>query len=232
MTDALCDDIRKRLRSLADPDYRDFQSRLIPTVTSAEFIGVRTPALRDLAKQLSRQTDVTPFLRDLPHRFFDENQLHAFLIAGIRDFDRCIDEVERFLPYVDNWATCDQMSPRVFRKHRALLLARIRAWLSSDHPYTVRFALGMLMQHYLDEDFDLSCLSLAASVRSDEYYVRMMVAWYFATALAKQYDAALPYIEQHRLDPWTHNKTIQKAAESYRITPEQKAYLRTCKIKA
>ena len=227
----LTDDIRAHLQTLCDPAYRDFQSRLIPSVEGAQFIGVRTPALRAYAKSLSRQTDVTPFLRDLPHRYFDENQLHEFLLAEIRDFDRCIDEVERFLPFVDNWATCDQLSPRVFRKHRAPLLAHIRTWLSSDHIYTVRFAVGMLMQHFLDDDFDPVYLDLVASLHSDEYYVNMMIAWYFATALAKQYDAALPYIEQHRLDPWTHNKTIQKATESYRITPEQKAHLKTCKIK-
>lgn len=231
MTDALCDDIRRQLNSLCDPDYRDFQSRLIPTVAPSVFIGVRTPALRALAKRLMRQTDVTPFLRDLPHRTFDENQLHAFLLCEIRDFDRCIEEVERFLPYVDNWATCDQMSPRVFRQNRPQLLAHIRAWLSSDHFYTVRFAIGMLMQHFLDDDFDPAYLEMVAGVRSDEYYVRMMIAWYFATALAKQYDAALPYIEQRRLALWTHNKTIQKATESYRITPEQKTHLKTCKLK-
>jgi len=223
----LTDDIREKLQILSDPAYRDFQSKLIPSVPDARFIGVRTPALRAYAKNLSRQTDVTPFLRDLPHRTFDENQLHAFLIAEIRDYERCIDEVERFLPFVNNWATCDQMSPKVFRKHRQQLLEHIQAWLGSDHPYTVRFAIGMLMQHFLDDDFDPAYLARVAAIRSDEYYVRMMIAWYFATALAKQYDAALPYLDQHRLDEWCHHKTIQKAVESYRITPEQKAYLRT-----
>ena len=223
----LTDEIREQLYSLQDPAYREFQTHLIPTVKTAEFIGVRTPALRAYAKQLIRQTDPTPFWRDLPHRYFDENQLHAFLISELRDFDRCIDEVERFLPYVDNWATCDQMSPKVFRKHRRQLLPHSKTWLSSDHTYTVLFAIGMLMQHFLDDAFDPCYLKTVASIRSDEYYVNMMIAWYFATALAKQYDAAVPYLEQHCLDDWCHTKTIQKAVESFRITPEQKTYLKT-----
>lgn len=223
----LTDEIREELFRLQDVPYRDFQSHLIPTVESAEFIGVRTPALRAYAKSLLRQTDSTPFLRDLPHRYFDENQLHAFLISEIRDFDRCIEEVERFLPYVDNWATCDQLSPRVFRAHKPELLAHIQTWLRSTHTYTVRFAIGMLMQHFLDDAFNPSYLDLVASLRSDEYYINMMIAWFFATALAKQYAAAVPYLQQRRLDAWTHHKTIQKAVESNRISPEHKEYLRT-----
>ena len=223
----LTDEIREELFRLQDTAYRDFQSRLFPTLESAEFIGVRTPALRAFAKSLLRQTDPSSFLRDLPHLYFDENQLHAFLISEVKDFDRCIEEVERFLPYVDNWATCDQLSPRVFRKHRAELLAHIQTWLKSDHTYTVRFAIGMLMQHFLDDDFDPAYLATVAAIRSDEYYVNMMIAWYFATALAKQYTAAVPYLNQHCLCDWCHSKTIQKAVESFRITPEQKTYLRT-----
>ena len=223
----LTDDIREELFRLQDTAYREFQTHLIPTVKTAQFIGVRTPALRAYAKTLIRQTDPTPFLRDLPHRYFDENQLHAFLIAEVKDFGRCIDEVERFLPLVDNWATCDQMSPKVFRKHRPELLEHIQPWLRSNHTYTVRFAIGMLMQHFLDDDFDPAYLATVVAIRSDEYYVNMMIAWYFATALAKQYDAALPYLQKHRLDDWCHAKTIQKAVESFRITPPQKTHLKT-----
>ena len=224
------DGIRETLFRLQDKKYRDFQYKLIPTVDPENIIGVRTPALREYARQLARQADTAAFLDALPHRYFDENQLHAFIISEIRDYGSCIAEVQRFLPYVDNWATCDQLSPRTFRKHRTELLACVREWLRSPHPYTVRFAIGMLMQHFLDEAFDPEYPELVAGVRSDEYYIRMMVAWYFATALAKQYGAALPYLEERRLAPWTHNKTIRKAIESYRVAPEQKAYLHSLQI--
>ena len=225
----IVDEIRKELLRLQDVQYRDFQSKLIPTADKNLFIGVRTPALRTLAKQLCKREDVGAFLYDLPHSFFDENQLHAFIISEIRDYEACLDEVQRLLPYVDNWATCDQMSPKVFKKHRAELLEPIRSWLKSEHTFTVRFGVGMLMEHYLDDAFDPAYPAAVAAIRSEEYYVRMMVAWYFATALAKQYDAALPFLQERRLDPWTHNKTIQKAIESYRISPETKTYLRTLK---
>ena len=221
--------IREELFRLQDEKYRDFQYRLIPTVDPENIIGVRTPALREYARQLARQADTAVFLDALPHRYFDEHQLHVFIISEIRDYGPCIAEVQRFLPYVDNWATCDQLSPRAFRKHRTELLACVREWLRSSHPYTVRFAIGMLMQHYLDEDFDPEYPELVAGVRSDEYYVRMMVAWYFATALAKQWDGTIATLEQRRLESWTHAKTIQKAIESYRISEEKKAYLRTLK---
>ena len=224
-------EIRDELFRLQDSGYRDFQSKLTPTIDASTAIGVRTPALRALAKKLVKREDVGLFLSDLPHTYFDENQLHAFIISELRDYTACLQEVERFLPYVDNWATCDQMSPKVFKKHREELLDPIRRWISSDATYTVRFGVGMLMEHYLDDDFDPSYLDMVAAVRSEEYYIRMMVAWYFATALAKQYDAALPYLTDQRLDPWTHNKTIQKAIESRRISPEQKDYLRGLKIK-
>ena len=223
----LCEDIREELFRLQDTEYRDFQSRLFPTLESAEFIGVRTPALRAFAKRLVREDGVEAFWRDLPHTYFDENQLHAFSISEIRDFDRCMEEVERFLPFVDNWATTDQMSPKVFRKHKPELLAHVKTWLKSSHTYTVRFAIGMLMQHFLDDDFDPAYLDTVAAIRSDEYYVNMMIAWYFSTALAKQYDAAVPYLEYRWLDAWCHAKTIQKAVESFRVPPEHKAYLRT-----
>ena len=223
--------IRQRLYELQDIPYRDFQAKLIPNISPESMISVRTPALRTLAKELRKDPDIGVFLQDLPHTFFDENQLHAFLISEIKDFSECLDLVQKFLPYIDNWATCDQLSPKVFGKHKAELLIPIREWIGSDQTYTVRFAIGMLMQHYLDADFDPEYLQMVAAVRSDEYYINMMIAWYFATALAKQYDKALPYIEQKKLETWTHNKTIQKVVESYRVTPEQKDYLRSLKIK-
>ena len=225
------DQIREELFRLQDGKYRELQKKLIPTADPETVIGVRTPELRQYAKQLVKGEDVTAFLRDLPHRYFDENQLHAFIVSEIRDFGRCVDEADRFLPYVDNWATCDQMSPKVFRKHRSELPAWIRKWLESGETYTVRFAIGMLMEHFLDDDFDPIYPETVAGIRSEEYYVRMMIAWYFATALAKQYGKVIPYIENRRLDEWTHNKTIQKAAESYRIGPEQKEYLKSLRIK-
>lgn len=224
-------EIRTELKKMQDPQYREMQIRIIPTVKPETIIGVRTPQLRQMAKELSRQEDTAAFLNDLPHPYFEENQLHASIISGMKDYLRCIEALEEFLPYTDNWATCDQMSPKVFRKHRKELLERIRRWICSEETYTIRFGIGMLMEHFLDEDFDIAYPEMAAGVRSEEYYVNMMTAWYFATALAKQYEAVLPFIEQRRLDVWTHNKAIQKAIESYRITPEQKAYLRTLKIR-
>lgn len=224
-------EILKRLYALQDIEYQVFQSKLIPTVDPATVIGVRTPALRAYAKELSRREDVGDFLSALPHVYFDENQLHAFLISLGKDYGETLAAVDAFLPYVDNWATCDQLSAKVFRAHRAELLGMIERWMASEHVYTVRFGVGMLMQHYLDDGFQPEYLERVAALRSGEYYVNMMIAWYFATALAKQYDATLPYLEQRRLDAWTHNKAIQKAIESYRVTDEHKAYLRALKIK-
>ena len=223
-------ELYRKLYELQDLKYRDMQMRIIPSIDPGSIIGVRTPALRTIAKEILRSGEYGEFLKELPHRYFEENQLQAFIISGIKDPEVCMQELERFLPYVDNWATCDQMSPGIFRKHKALLLEHVRKWIRSDKPYTVRFGVGMLMQHFLDEDYDPQYPEMAAGIRSDEYYVRMMIAWYFATALAKQYDSILPYIEQKRLDPWTHNKAIQKSIESYRITDEQKAYLKTLKV--
>ena len=224
-------EIRAELFRHQDTAYRDFQCKLIPTVAPERVIGVRTPVLRKLAKELAGKRDTDDFLNDLPHFYFDENQLHAFLISEIRDFSACLAATERFLPYVDNWATCDQLSPKAFKRCREKLPEEIRRWISSGETYTVRFGIGMLMQHFLDEDFDMKYPEAVASVRSGEYYIRMMAAWYFATALAKQYEAILPFLESNRLEPWTHNKTIQKAVESYRITPEQKEYLRGLRVK-
>ncbi len=227
----MTEQIRAELFRLQDTQYRDFQIRLLPTVQPETVIGVRTPELRKLAKQLAKEPGIAAFLDSLPHRYFDENQLHAFVLSEWKDFDRCVKEVDRFLPFVDNWATCDQLSPRVFKKHKEALLEQIRIWLRSERTYTIRFAIGMLMQHYLDEAFDPVYLEEVSIIRSEEYYVNMMIAWYFATALAKQFDAAVFYLEHRRLDPWTHNKTIRKAAESYRISDAQKTYLKSLKIR-
>ena len=223
-------EIENRLFELQDLKFRAFHAGLMPTVEKETVIGVRTPELRKCAKELVKQEDVEEFLQALPHRYFEENQLQAIIISEMKDFDRCVGEVCRFLPFVDNWATCDIMSPKAFKKHRPELLSYIRDWIASDETYTVRFGIGMLMTHFLDEDFQLQYPEMVADVRSEEYYVNMMIAWYFATALAKQYDRVLPFIENRRLDPWTHNKTIQKAVESYRITDDQKAYLRNLKV--
>ena len=225
------EEIRQKLYALQDEPYRAFQAKLIPAIAPETMIGVRTPLLRKLAKELSKESETDAFLQDLPHRYFDENQLHAFIVSLMKDYGACMVQTERFLPFIDNWATCDQFSPKVFKKHRQDLLKHIRIWIRSEKSYTVRFGIGMLMQHFLEEDFDPAYPELVAGVQSDEYYINMMIAWYFATALAKQYEEALPYIEQKRLNPWVHNKAIQKARESFRITPEQKAYLQRLKVK-
>lgn len=225
------DEIRQALFDARDEGYAEFQCKLIPDVKPEYFIGVRTPELRSMAKSLAKDKDIGAFLDELPHRYFDEYQLHSFIICEIKDIDRCLEEVERFLPYVDNWATCDQLSPKIFKKHKDKLLERIKVWIDSDRTYTVRFAMEMLMSHFLDDDFDISYPRMVAAVRSEEYYIRMMQAWYFATALAKQYETVLPFITEKKLEQWTHNKAIQKATESRRITPEQKDFLRSLKFK-
>ena len=219
--------IREKLFEMQDLQYRDFQAKLVPTVDKETIIGVRTPAVRKFAREIGRDPEISRFLADLPHQYYDENNLHSFIIERIKDYEECLGEVERFLPYIDNWATCDTQSPKVFAKHTEELLGPIRRWIASDRPYTVRYGIGMLMKFYLDENFKVQYLEMVSSVRSEEYYVKMMAAWYFATALAKQYDDAVRYLQDKKLDAWTHNKTIQKARESYRITAEQKAYLKT-----
>lgn len=219
--------IRTELLSQQDISYRDFLRRLLPTLPAEKVIGVRTPALRSMAKQYKDADDIDLFLNDLPHRYFEENNLHVFLLEGIKDYDECIRRVNAFLPYVDNWATCDQLRPRCFRRHHAELLSEIESWLASDSCYSVRFGIGMLMLHYLKEDYQPRYMAMVASIQSDEYYINMMIAWYFATALAYQFDDALQYIKDKRLPAWIHAKTIQKATESRRITAEQKAYLKT-----
>ena len=225
-------EIQNTLFALRDPAYQAFQSKLIPTMDPALVIGVRMPALRKLAKELAGTPEAKVFLKELPHRYYEENNLHGLLISALPDYAAAAAALEDFLPHVDNWATCDLLSPRAFRRHPPELPEQIRRWIRDERPYTVRFGLGMLMQFYLDGEFRPAYLDLSAGVRREEYYVRMMAAWYFATALAKQYDAAIPYLEERRLDRWTHNKTIQKAVESFRITPEQKAYLRQLRWRA
>lgn len=223
--------IRNDLFSMQDKEYHDFHAKLIPTVNPDFFIGVRTPQLRKYAKQLAKQPDATKFMQNLPHKYYDENNLHGFLIEIAKDYHDAINALDTFLPYIDNWATCDMIAPKVFKTHLPELLVKIKEWMASNHTYTKRFGMGMLMKYYLDEAFSTEYLEMVAVIKSNEYYVNMMIAWFFATALAKQYEATLPYIESYRLEQWTHNKAIQKAIESYRITPEQKAYLKTLKIK-
>lgn len=220
-----------RLFEEQDEKYRDFQCRLMPGVEPESVIGVRTPILRRLAKEFSRKEGAAEFMASLPHRYYEENNMHGFLIETIGDYKKTVDEIDRFLPYINNWATCDLISPKVFAKHTDELYTEIKRWLKSDLVYTVRFGLEMLMSFYLDKNFKPKYLEAAAGSFPEEYYVDMMVAWFFATALAKQYDFALPYIENRRLSKSIHNKAIQKAIESYRITDSQKSYLRTLKIK-
>lgn len=218
-------DIRSRLFALQDKEYQAFQAKLMPTIDPDTVIGVRMPALRELVKEIRGIEDAELFLQELPHQYYEENNLHGLLVANIKDAGCCIAELDKFLPYIDNWATCDVISPVSFKKHPACLLPKVHEWLSSSHTYTIRFGIGVLMKFYLDEAFSPEYPEWVAAVKSDEYYVNMMTAWYFATALAKQPAAALPYLKNQRLDPWTHNKTIQKARESYRISPEMKEEL-------
>ena len=224
--------VQARLFEMQDSAYKAFHSRLIPTVDPDTILGVRTPALRRYARAFAKTPEAEAFLRILPHQYYEENNLHGFLIEAMSDYDRVIEALDAFLPYVDNWATCDSMRPRVFAGHLPALSEQISLWLRSAHPYTVRFGLEMRMVFFLDAHFCPEYLEEAAKVRSDEYYVHMMAAWFFATALAKQYDAALPFLTKYRLDTRTHNKTIQKALESFRITDSQKAYLRTLRVKS
>ena len=224
-------DIQQELFALQDLSYRDFHAKLIPTVDKARVIGVRTPKLRAFAKEFGKTEEAKEFLKVLPHQYYEENNLHGLLIEQIKDYPTLIGELNRFLPCIDNWATCDLLTVRVVKKHLDTFTEEVERWLASDHTYTIRFGIGMLMRYYLEEHFSLEYPEKVAKICSKEYYVNMMRAWYFATALAKQYEAIFPFLEEKRLDAWTHNKTIQKAIESYRITQEQKAYLRTLRIK-
>lgn len=220
------EEIQNRLFELQDMAYRDFHSRLMPGIDKETVIGIRVPMLRKYSKSIAGTELSEKFIKELPHRYYEENNLHMMLITGIRDYDRCISEIERFLPYIDNWATCDFPAPKCFENHKEELLPVIKGWIASGETYTIRYGIGMLMRLYLDEDFDPEYVRLVAGVKSDEYYVNMMIAWYMATALAKQWDTVIPYIEEHRMSDWVHRKTIQKAVESYRITDEQKKYLK------
>ncbi len=223
--------IQQKLFSLKDEKYGDFTAKLTPNIKREAIIGVRAPLLRSLARELYKKGNYETFLLSLPHSFYEENNLHGFLISNIGDYDKCIDELNRFLPYVDNWATCDGLSPKVLKNEPKKLLGQIKIWLQSEYTYTVRFGVKCLMDFFLDENFTEEILSLVADVKSEEYYINMCCAWFFATALAKQHDSTLPYIREKKLNKWVHNKTIQKAVESYRISDDIKAYLKELKIK-
>lgn len=223
--------VQKRLFEMQDEEYKTFHSRLMPGVDPNTVIGVRTPQLRKFAKEFAKMPESEKFLKVLPHEYYEENNLHGFLIEAMKDYDGAIEALERFFPYVNNWATCDMMSPKVFKKNLPKLREKITEWMASEAVYTVRFGIGMLMRFYLDDGFSPEDPKAVSKVKSDEYYVNMMIAWYFATALAKQHDVILPYFEERALETWTHNKAIQKAIESRRIDAEEKAYLKTLKIK-
>ncbi|MBR4219271.1 MAG: DNA alkylation repair protein [Bacteroidales bacterium] len=222
--------ITSQLFELQDIAYGDFQAKLMPTIDRSDIIGVRTPALRKLARQVAKTDEARAFISQLPHRYYEENNLHAFIIEQSRDFDEAMRFANQFLSYIDNWATCDSFTPKVFGKHPDELLTAVEGWITSSHTYTVRYAIRMLMAFFLDERFKPEYASMVAAVKSDEYYIKMMVAWYFATALAKQYDTAIGFIISRKLAPWTHNKAIQKAIESYRISNEQKEELKMLKV--
>lgn len=223
--------IETKLFEMQDLRYKAFHSKLMPTVNPDKIIGVRVPLLRKFAKEFSKTDEAEIFMKNLPHSYYEENNLHAFLIEQINDYEKTLEELNNFLPYIDNWATCDSLTPKVFTKHTDELIAEINKWLRSEHIYTVRFAVNMLMKFYLDDNFKKEYLQKVAEIESDEYYVKMVQAWYFATALAKQWDSAVLYLTENKLDEWVHNKTIQKAVESYRISPEQKEYLKKLKRK-
>lgn len=218
--------LQEELFKLQDTEYRDFNSSLIPGIDKETVIGIRTPVLRKFAKEYAKSGEIEQFMRELPHEFYEENNLHMMLIGQIKDYDKCISETEKFLPHIDNWATCDSPLPKCFDKNKEDVLERAKNWIATDATYVKRYGMGVMMRLFLDEDFKEEYIQLVASVKSEEYYVNMMIAWYMATALAKQWDAAIPYIQEHRLSEWVHRKSIQKAVESYRITPEQKEYLK------
>ena len=218
--------VYERLIACSDEQYKEFQSKLVPNIPKETVLGVRTPDMRRIAKEIRGTEEAEGFLAELPHKFYEENLVHFFLIAMIKDFDQCVQAVETFLPYVDCWPVCDQSTPKVFAKNHEKLLPLIRKWMDSDHVYTARFGIRMLMNEFLREDFQPEYLAWVAGVQGEDYYIKIMVAWYFATALAKQYDESVVYIEEHRLEPWTHKKAIQKAVESYRVTEAHKEYLK------
>ena len=216
-----------RLAACCNEKYRDFQSNLVPNIQKEKILGVKTPDMRKIAKEINGTAEAQAFLKELPHKYYEENLVHFFIIAMIKDFDECVKAVETFLPYVDCWPVCDQSSPKVFAKNHEKLLPFIKKWISSDHVYTSRFGIRILMNEFLGDDFRTEYLQWVADVNGDDYYIKMMVAWYFATALAKKYDESVVYLKEHRLDPWTHKKAIQKAIESFRVSDEHKEYLKT-----
>lgn len=219
--------LQQQLFVLQDEEYRDFHSKLMPNIPKEDVIGIRVPVLRKFAKEFAKSDEKEKFLKELPHRYYEENNLHMMLLVEMKDYDGCMQEMERFLPYINNWATCDFPAPKCFEKHKKDVLEHIKIWIKSSQTYTVRYAIGMLMRLFLEDDFSAEYPQMVAEVSSEEYYINMMIAWYFATALAKQWDAVIPYIEQRKLSPWVHRKTVQKAVESYRITPGQKEYLKS-----
>lgn len=223
--------VQKELFAMQDLEYREFHAKLMPTVEMERVIGIRTPNLRAFAKRYGKTEEAKAFLEILPHQYYEENNLHGLLIEQGKDYEKYVKQLDDFLPYVDNWATCDMIAMKIVRKHRDNFINEIYRWMESEHPYTIRFGISMLMRHYLDDAFRPEYAEKVAQVSSEDYYVNMMRAWYFATALAKQYEWVIPFLEENRMDDWTHNKTIQKAVESYRITPEQKEYLRTLRVK-
>lgn len=218
-----------RLLELQEEAYGRFQSRIVPNIDSKTILGIRIPVLKALAKVFFTDPAKEEFFSELPHRYYEENQLHIMLICLEKDFDKCIEELNRFLPYADNWAVTDQTSPKCFKKHHKELIPVITDWLHSEHVYTARYGINIFMREFLDTDFDVRFAEMISEKQGEDYYLRMIIAWYFATGLAKQYDAIVPFIEQHKLDKWTHNKAIQKAVESFRVTDEHKAYLKTLK---
>ena len=222
--------VEEELFKLQDKKYQKLQVNLVPNVDKEKIIGVRVPEIRKLAKKYKNDDSVNEFLKELPHKYYDENLLHGLIISEIKDYDRCIEEVEMFLPYVDNWAVCDTMSPKIFAKNKDKLIIMIKKWIKSSELYTCRFGIRMLMNHFLKDDYKDEYLELPAAIHTDEYYLKMMVAWFYATALAYRWDDTIKYLDEKKLDKWTHNKTIQKAIESYRITDSQKEYLRKIKL--
>ena len=219
--------VYERLAVCGSEKHRDFQSKLVPNIPKETILGVKTPEMRKIAKEIKGTKEAEEFLAELPHKYYEENLVHFFLIAMIGDFDECVKAVETFLPYVDCWSVCDQSSPKVFAKNHEKLLPFIKKWIGSEHIYTARFGIRMLMNEFLGEDFKPEYLEWVAEVRGEDHYIKMMVAWYFATALAKRYDESIVYIENRRLEPWTHKKAIQKAIESFRVSDEHKEYLKT-----
>lgn len=227
MAENIIAEIQERLFEMQDVEYQAFQCKLMPTVEPDSVIGVRMPQLRQFAKEIAKREDIGDFLEQLPHQYYEENNLHGLIVEAMKDYDLCIAQLDRFLPYVNNWATCDMMSPKIFKKHLSQLFQPIQRWMEAEDVYMVRFGIGMLMKFYLDDAFEPEYLEWVAAIQSDEYYINMMIAWYFATALAKQYDSTIPFLEKRQLSTWVHNKTIQKAIESYRIKDDRKTYLRT-----